>query len=111
MKDDPRAVRDSLERPDLSCPSVGGTHTGRKPMKGRDTRGHAKRGVILPRSSFILAAVLAASTAAAQQFPSKPIRIVVPFTPGSASDILARLIAPKMTENWGQQVVVDNRPS
>lgn len=49
--------------------------------------------------------------ALAQSYPTKPIRIVVPFTPGSASDILSRLIGPKMSEAWGQQVVVDNRPS
>src|SRR6185436_967012 len=47
----------------------------------------------------------------AQAYPTKPIRIVIPFTPGSASDILARVIGPKMSETWGQQVVVDNRPS
>src|SRR5688500_19321490 len=58
-----------------------------------------------------LCCALVAFPAGAQQFPSKPIRIVVPFTPGSASDILARLVGPKMTDNWGQQVVVDNRPS
>jgi len=45
-----------------------------------------------------------------QQFPNKPIRIVVPFSAGSATDILARTVAQKMSENWGQQVVVDNRP-
>ena len=61
--------------------------------------------------TFLLCCVLAAFPASAQQFPTKPIRIVVPFTPGSASDILSRLVGPKMSENWGQQVVVDNRPS
>jgi tripartite-type tricarboxylate transporter receptor subunit TctC len=54
---------------------------------------------------------LGIAPASAQGYPSKPIRIVVPFTPGSASDILSRLIGPKMSEAWGQQVVVDNRPS
>lgn len=44
-------------------------------------------------------------------YPSKPIRIVVPFSPGSASDILARFIGPKLHEAWGQQVVADNRSS
>jgi tripartite-type tricarboxylate transporter receptor subunit TctC len=48
---------------------------------------------------------------AAQAYPANPVRMVVPFTPGSASDILARLIGPKLLESWGQQIVVDNRPS
>jgi tripartite-type tricarboxylate transporter receptor subunit TctC len=47
---------------------------------------------------------------AAQAYPAKPIRIVVPFPPGGTSDILARLIGPKLTEKWGQQVVIDSRP-
>jgi len=45
----------------------------------------------------------------AQNYPSRPIRMVVAFTAGSASDLLARRIAPKMSENWNQQVVIDNR--
>jgi tripartite-type tricarboxylate transporter receptor subunit TctC len=62
---------------------------------------------------FLIAAVFAvwAHAAAAQQFPTKPIRIVVPFSPGSASDILTRFIGPKLYETWGQQVVADNRSS
>jgi tripartite-type tricarboxylate transporter receptor subunit TctC len=58
-----------------------------------------------------LAAALLAVGAAAQAYPTKPIRIVVPFSPGSQSDFLARVIGPKLSEAWGQQVVVDNRPS
>src|SRR4051794_21957676 len=51
----------------------------------------------------------AADVLYAQKYPLRPIRIIVPFTPGSASDLIARRIASKMSENWGQQVVVDNR--
>jgi len=50
------------------------------------------------------------STSAAQAFPVKPIRIVVPFTPGGPNDILARMAGQHLTATWGQQVVVDNRP-
>lgn len=44
-------------------------------------------------------------------FPSRPIRIIVPFSAGSGSDFVARQLGPKLTEAWGQQVVIDNRPS
>ena len=49
-------------------------------------------------------------TIAAQSFPVKPIRIIVPFPAGGTSDILTRLIGAKLTEAWGQQVLPDNRP-
>jgi tripartite-type tricarboxylate transporter receptor subunit TctC len=60
----------------------------------------------------IIAALFAilASTALAQPFPAKPIRIIVPFTPGSATDTMARPIAEKLAAAFGQQVLVENRP-
>ena len=53
---------------------------------------------------------LAGVALAQAPFPSQPIRILIPFSPGGTNDILARLLAPKLTERFGQQVVVENRP-
>ncbi len=56
------------------------------------------------------ALLLSASLALAQGYPSKPIRIVVPFTAGSATDIMARIVGEKLGAAWGQTVVVENKP-
>ncbi|MDP3082098.1 MAG: tripartite tricarboxylate transporter substrate-binding protein, partial [Rubrivivax sp.] len=66
---------------------------------------------MIKRFPWLLAAcVLAvAAPASAQTWPNKPIRIIVPFAPGGTSDILARAIGAKLTESWGQQVLVENR--
>ena len=58
---------------------------------------------------FLLGGLIA-GTAHAQTFPSKPMRIILGFTPGGATDITARAVAQKFTESMGQQVIVDNRP-
>jgi tripartite-type tricarboxylate transporter receptor subunit TctC len=63
-----------------------------------------------PFAALALAAAAAFSLpAAAQNFPTKPITIVVPASPGGAIDLLARLIGQKFTESWGQAVIIDNR--
>jgi tripartite-type tricarboxylate transporter receptor subunit TctC len=54
--------------------------------------------------------VAAAAATHAQNYPTRPIRIIAQFTPGTSTDILARVIGGKLSETWGQQVVVDNRP-
>jgi tripartite-type tricarboxylate transporter receptor subunit TctC len=65
---------------------------------------------LVPLGAFAIALALApAAPALTQDYPTKPIRLVIPFTAGSATDLLARRVSAKMSENWGQQVVVDNR--
>jgi tripartite-type tricarboxylate transporter receptor subunit TctC len=63
---------------------------------------------LLGALSFALIAL--AGTAAAQNYPARPIKVIVPYPPGDAADILARLIGPKASERLGQQMVVENRP-
>jgi tripartite-type tricarboxylate transporter receptor subunit TctC len=59
---------------------------------------------------FLGILLLWAGWAAAQTYPAKPIRYIVPFPPGGSSDLIARAIAPKMSEKLGQPIVVENRP-
>ena len=61
---------------------------------------------------YMLAFTLAGVTggAAAQDYPVKPIRLIVPFGPGGTTDILARVIGERLGDRWGQQVLIDNRP-
>src|SRR5687768_14107008 len=63
----------------------------------------------LARVTLIACAGLLAAAAQAQDYPSRPIRMIVPFVPGGSSDFVARIIQPKMIELLGQTVVVDNR--
>src|ERR1700746_962606 len=59
--------------------------------------------------AFIFTA-LATGPVLAQDYPTRPIRILSPYSPGEISDIAARIVAGKLTEAWGQQVIVENRP-
>ena len=64
------------------------------------------------RNSIAVATAFAltALPALAQKYPAKPIRIVVPYTPGGPTDILARAVGQSMNEAWGQPVIIDNKP-
>jgi len=62
------------------------------------------------RALVAIALGAAAVAASAQTYPAKPVRIVNPFAPGGATDQIARLVAQRLTEVWGQSVVVENRP-
>ena len=59
---------------------------------------------------ILILGLLAAQPAGAQTYPSKPIRIIAPFSAGASTDIVGRLLALKLTESWGQPVVLENRP-
>ena len=60
----------------------------------------------------LLAAVFLAGPAmSAESYPNRPVRMIVGFPPGGATDILARIVGNKLLEAWGQNIIVDNRPS
>ena len=63
----------------------------------------------IARVAFAAALLAVTTLAAAQTYPGKPIRWIVPFPPGGSTDLLARVVGQKLTEGWGQQVIVENR--
>jgi len=68
------------------------------------------RSLLAALASFVALGAGAAQPDAPSQYPSKPVRFIVPFQAGGANDLTARVLAQKLTERWGKQVVPDNRP-
>jgi tripartite-type tricarboxylate transporter receptor subunit TctC len=62
------------------------------------------------RIALLIIALLCASLAQAQQYPSRPVRLIVPFPVGSTPDIVARTLGQKLADAWGQPVIIDNKP-
>ena len=73
-------------------------------------RSRTKTPVHRPLSTILLLLGALASTAGAQEYPTKPIRLIVPFAPGGPTDIMSRAISERITSRLGQPLVVDNRP-
>jgi tripartite-type tricarboxylate transporter receptor subunit TctC len=64
----------------------------------------------IPRIAALLAALLAAGGAAADSYPARPIRLIVPFAAAGPTDVIARIVAQKLSDAWGQQVYTENVP-
>jgi tripartite-type tricarboxylate transporter receptor subunit TctC len=64
----------------------------------------------ISRLLALLAALLFNAAAHAQAYPSKPVRLIVPFAPGGTTDVLARLVAQKLSDSLGQQFIIENKP-
>src|SRR2546425_5634456 len=95
----------------IVSPRRGGIILAQRPARGKLEGGTTGRGsTVFSRSIVCAALAVTASIAAAQGFPERPIRIIVPLTPGGSPDTIARAVAQGLQNIWSQPVVVENRP-
>ena len=69
-----------------------------------------RRHVCTLLGSTVAAAFAPLPAAAVENYPSRPVQLIVPYAPGGSGDLLARLLGSALSKQWGQQVVVDNKP-
>ncbi len=86
-----------------------GAHDAFSPAVTRTRGGDMNSIVNVVMAAVLSAFALFAAHASAQQYPTRPVRVIVPFAPAGPTDFVARILAQKMSEAWGQQFVVDNR--
>src|SRR5207247_3565728 len=95
------------------CPRPGTPSTGRAsglpPARSSAASAHYNEDM-QPLPRFLGVFLLAVSAASAQEWPARPVRIVVPFPAGGSADLIPRIVAEKLSEKWGQPVIVENRP-
>src|SRR5712691_11889491 len=80
------------------------------PGGDRAMRAVRVRALIVALIVALISALAPLGRAPAQDFPSRPVRFVVPYAAGGSGDLLARLLGNKLSAMWGQQVIVDNKP-
>lgn len=74
------------------------------------TQNVARETTLLSVAPLLLLAALCAATASAQDYPNRPVRYIIPYATAGATDILGRIVAQRLSERFGQQVIIDNRP-
>ena len=74
------------------------------------TSGRNRINAVLYAGTLLAAGLAVPGAVLAQAYPSKPVSVIVPYPPGGSTDFTAREVAQKLTDAWGQQVVIDNRP-
>src|SRR6185503_6726056 len=88
---------------------AGRVHAVRAPRDRGHRESDAGRRHQAPMKKLVIALAAACAFSAHAQYPNKPVQVIISFTPGSATDIVGRIVTAKLAEYWGQPVVNDNR--